>query len=209
VVDPIRCGPLSGCRTSPPCERVSTVRRQTMLAGRPSEFSLSRSLRRVDWMVLSRKGDQRRMRVWPVSWVCTAYGLLRGATRSECSIMHRRTRMPTVSLTGVFVVLLACGGAIRAPSDDASMDRTDATGASDAALDSGADTNRRCATDTECWGNQTCQQGICCNGKVVDDKCACGADPGCDLGSVCCFWPCDGRPPKCTPISGCALCPGK
>jgi len=106
-------------------------------------------------------------------------------------------------------IFCACGGAISDPGSDGGADGSiESSPIADGALDSGL--QAPCKTSNDCWGAHTCQQGMCCSGKVTNGKCSCGNGPGCDLASICCYWPCDASvPPTCTPISGCKMCVGK
>lgn len=51
---------------------------------------------------------------------------------------------------------------------------------------SGGSSFSPCTSSQDCWGAETCQQGLCCAGVYANGACTCGAEPECDLSHICC-----------------------
>ena len=68
------------------------------------------------------------------------------------------------------------------------INRTDASSLADSSNDVAIDASLPpCKHDYDCYGLQTCQSGKCCQGKLTNGVCRCGATVNCDLQHVCCW----------------------
>jgi hypothetical protein len=103
------------------------------------------------------------------------------------------------SALGVLLVVLGgCGGKdvlVAGEWTDASAKR-DGRSEPDAHLEASVDAGfdvagidvyvPPCVDQNDCEGAETCQQGVCCAGVLLNGKCTCGHGPGCDLFHLCC-----------------------